>query len=78
MTLDRDRAHEMTEHELFEQLTARAHDCVVECATCASDHRIDALAADALAAPPRYFLCPLCRSDLAAVAREHAQICRTR
>jgi len=76
--LDTDRAHEITEHDLLERLTARPHDCVVECATCASDHRIDALAADVLAARPRYFLCPLCRSDLAAVAREHAQICRKR
>ena len=36
-------------------------------------HRVDALAVDVLAAPPRYFLCPLCRNDLAAAVRDHAE-----
>jgi hypothetical protein len=69
-------AHNITERELLEQLTTCAYDCVVECDTCASDLRVDALAADVLAAPPRYFLCPLCRSDLAAAVRDHAETCR--
>ena len=52
------------------------HDCVVECATCAIAHRVDELAADALALPPRYFLCPLCRGDLAEAVGAHIGTCR--
>jgi hypothetical protein len=69
------RIHDLSDSELLERLTS-AHGCVVECETCASDHRVDELAVDALAAPPRYFLCPLCRNDLVGAVRDHAETCR--
>jgi hypothetical protein len=57
-------------------IPTRAHaDCVVECATCAIVHRFDELAADVLAMPPRYFLCPLCRGNLVEAVREHLETC---
>jgi hypothetical protein len=58
-------------------IPASAHaDCVVECATCAIVHRFDELAADVLAMPPRYFLCPLCRGNLVETVHQHLETCR--
>jgi hypothetical protein len=67
------RLDDLSDYQLLDRLRACVSDCVVACATCATDHRLDALAVDVFAAPPRYFLCPLCRNDLAAAVRDHAE-----
>ena len=66
---------EPSDLELLEQFSGCLDDCVVECASCAVDHAFNDLAADVLAMPPRYFLCPLCRGDLAEAVRNHLQTC---
>jgi hypothetical protein len=70
------RIHDLSDSELLERLAACADDCVVECATCATDYRVAGLAIDMFSTPPRHFLCPLCRNDLVGVVRQHAETCR--
>jgi len=70
------RIHGVSDFEVLEQLAACASDCVVECETCAADYRVAGLAVDVFSTPPRPFLCPLCRNDLAAAVRDHAETCR--
>jgi hypothetical protein len=45
------------------------------CLVCSSAYRLDQLAADVLALPRRFFLCPLCRTDLAPEVLEHVASC---
>jgi len=72
------RIHHLSDSELLERLAACAADCVVECDTCATDYRVAALAIDVSSTPPRHFLCPVCRNDLADLVRRHAETCRRR
>jgi len=67
------RIQDLSDSELLERLTACADDCVVECATCATDYRVAGLAIDVFATPPRHFLCPVCRNNLADPVRGHTE-----
>jgi hypothetical protein len=42
---------------------------------CSSTYTLDQLAADVLALPRRFFLCPLCRADLAPEVLDHVSSC---
>jgi hypothetical protein len=57
---------------LFE--LCRAH-FTASCDVCQSSHRVDELAADPFAVPPRPFLCPLCRADLTGEVIAHVEAC---
>jgi len=66
----------LSDLELLERLTGCIDHGVAECPSCAVDHSFNELAADVLAMPPRYFMCPLCGSDLAEAVRNHIQTCQ--
>jgi hypothetical protein len=48
---------------------------VALCVACSSTYTLNQLAADVLALPRRFFLCPLCRADLAPEVQDHVSSC---
>jgi hypothetical protein len=70
------RANGAIGDEMRERLFRTCGDHVVAlCVACSSSYTLDQLAADVLALPRRFFLCPLCRADLAPEVLDHVVSC---
>jgi hypothetical protein len=70
------RANGAIGDDMRERLFRTCGDHVVAlCVVCSSTYTLDQLAADVLALPRRFFLCPLCRADLAPEVLDHVSSC---